>query len=75
MDLELVNKEQIRRMILYRKRLSEKLGYDVGEKACLEWIEKYSGKFREWADKIPEDILAGLTGMISEDFKEDLEDY
>lgn len=29
---------------------SEKAGYDLGEIAKQEWIEKYAKRFREWAE-------------------------
>jgi hypothetical protein len=49
MDIAHSNSEQIRRMILYRERRSKALGCDIGEIVYIEWIEKYSAKFREWS--------------------------
>ncbi len=28
---------------------SEKKGYDLGNIACKDWIDKYSKQFKEWA--------------------------
>lgn len=69
MDLKEGNYEQIRRMELYRKKISEDLGYDIGETGYFAWVEKYSHKFREWIEFMPQE--SGMTGFIGKDFVED----
>ena len=69
MDLHDGNKEQARRMGLYRKRISKEVGFDIGETGYFAWIEKYSDKFRKWVDSPHED--KGETGFIGKDFIED----
>ena len=63
LSLEQSNKEQIRRMQLYRLSQSKKLGYDIGETGYFAWVEKYSAKYRAWIER------QGETGLI--DFVED----
>ena len=69
MDLQEGNNEQIRRMKLYRERISKELGFDIGETGYFAWVEKYSGKFRQWVEGMPQD--SGTTGFIGRDFIED----
>lgn len=66
MNTEEGNREQIRRMVLYRKKVSDTLGYDIGETGYYAWVEKYSGKFREWSES-----NKGTTGIKGTDFIED----
>lgn len=53
-------------MMLYRKKVSDTLGYDIGETGYYAWVEKYSGKFREWSES-----NKGTTGIKGTDFIED----
>jgi hypothetical protein len=56
-----VNNEQKRQIEIYKWLESERAGRDVSEKATLEWIHKYAGTFRAWAETIPyECIKCGL---------------
>ena len=71
MDLDEGNKEQMKRMERYRKRVSKELGFDIGETGYYAWVEKYSARFREWVDKNPQE--EGSTGPIGEGFREDEE--
>ncbi len=41
---------QIREINLYKWICSEKAGYDLGDWAVLEWIDRYAKTFREWWD-------------------------
>jgi len=61
MDFKSFLDEERRRMEKYRKRLSDKIGYDVGEKAFFEWIEKYGDAFRKWVQSCP-DTCIGCKG-------------
>jgi hypothetical protein len=69
LDLEEGNKEQIRRMELYRRKISEDLGFDIGETGYFAWVEKYSDRFRKWVESMPQE--RGTTGFIGQDFIED----
>lgn len=71
MNLREGNYEQMKHMERYRKRISNKYGFDIGETGYYAWVEKYSAKFRDWIDKNPRN--SGYTGSCGDGFVEDEE--
>lgn len=60
--------EQLRQMERYKKLKSEEAGYDLGETALFDWVDRYAASFREWAESIPSECIScgacmGETGM------------
>ena len=56
-DLRYTNAEEIRHMNEHKWIESEKRGYDVGEFAYFDWIQKYAISFREWVENIPSQCI------------------
>lgn len=60
--------EQLRQMEQYKWLKSEEAGYDLGETALFDWVDRYAASFREWAESIPSGCIGcgacvGETGM------------
>jgi hypothetical protein len=57
MDLKEHNLKQIEEMQKHKWIESEKAGYDLGEAACVDWVNKYAAQWREEhpieTDKLP----------------------
>jgi hypothetical protein len=68
-NLQEGNQEQLRRMEIYREKISKELGFDIGETGYFAWIDRYAAKFRRWAESLPPE--SGITGYKKIDFKED----
>jgi hypothetical protein len=51
--IEFINREQKRQIEIHKWISSERVGYDRGDEAKLEWVEKYAPIFRRWAEKLP----------------------
>ena len=47
-----INEEQRRRMLDYHRRMSKRVGFDLGETGFYAWVDQYAATFREWADRI-----------------------
>ena len=43
--------DQREEMLKHRWIESEKAGCDVGQKAVLEWVERYGNKYRTWWER------------------------
>lgn len=47
-------KDQLEEMKKHKWIESEKVGYDLGQDAIMDWVEKYAAAFRfEWHEKNP----------------------
>jgi len=69
MQISFVLVEQLRHMECYKWIRSEESGYDIGETALLDWVDRYAASFRDWVDSMPSDCVGcgacvtGETGM------------
>ena len=46
-----IHRKQIRKIIKYKKIMSEKAGKDLGDRAVMEWIDKFAARFRNYWEK------------------------
>lgn len=53
MNIFYINRRQIYEMERHKYLSSEKAGYDLGEEARYDWINRYASIFRQWADNLP----------------------
>lgn len=52
-NFKLFMKKQVEEINKHKWIESEKAGYDLGNIASKEWIDKYAKQFRAWAEKQP----------------------
>jgi hypothetical protein len=76
--IEMVNREQIKLIEIYKWIASERAQHDLGEEAILAWVYKYAPQFRKWAEDITytcvhcrEGCVNSIDGMCQQPFDKD----
>ena len=57
MDMKRICKNQVEEAKAYRRTRSEEVGYDLGDEAILEWVEKYAAEYRKKFNAVYSEII------------------